>query len=208
MPPALSPQNEAMASTPSAGFSTSDSNWTSVFGPARMARPGAGRPPRDRNPRAAGRRPRGFEPPGTRSVLVASYLGGLEMRACGAVLALALLPVWAAADEKVAKPLPLTPEAAAKKVKEKCTVEMVVKSTGKSGGVYFLNSKENYRDADNFVVFINAVGAGKLKEAKVEDPVTHFKGKTIRVTGVVELYRDKPEIVVEKVDQIQVVEKK
>jgi DNA/RNA endonuclease YhcR with UshA esterase domain len=130
------------------------------------------------------------------------------MRACGAVLALALLPVWAAADEKGAKPLPLTPEAAAKKVGATCTVEMVVKSTGKSGGVFFLNSKENYRDADNFVVFINAVGAEKLKEAKVEDPAAHYKGKTIRVTGVVKLFRDKPEIVVEKADQVQVVDKK
>jgi hypothetical protein len=158
------------------------------------------------NPRAAARRPRGFEPLGTRSVPVASYLGGPEMRACGAALALAFLSAWAAADEKGAKPL--TVEAAAKKVGEKCPVEMVVKSTGKSGGVYFLNSKENHRDADSFVVFINAVGAGKLKEAKVEDPAAHFKGKTIRVTGVVKLYRAKPEIVVENGDQVQVVEKK
>ena len=140
------------------------------------------------------------------SVLVASYLGGLEMRACGVVLALAFLPVWAAADEKDAKPL--TPEAAAKKVNEKCTVEMVVKSTGKSSGVFFLNSKEDYEDADNFTVFINKEGAEKLKEAKIEDPAAHYKNKTIRVTGVVKLYREKPEIVVEKADQIQVVEQK
>jgi DNA/RNA endonuclease YhcR with UshA esterase domain len=91
---------------------------------------------------------------------------------------------------------------------EKCTVEMLVKSTGKSSGVFFLNSKEDFKDADNFTVFINKEGAEKLKEAKIEDPATHFKNKTIRVTGVVKLYRDKPEIVVEKADQIRVVEQK
>jgi DNA/RNA endonuclease YhcR with UshA esterase domain len=130
------------------------------------------------------------------------------MRACGAVLALALLPVWAAADEKGAKPLPLTPEAAAKKVGATCTVEVVVKSRGKGRGVFFLNSKENYRDDDDFVVFIRKEGAEELKDARVEDPAAHFKNKTIQVTGVVKLFRDKPETVVEKADQVQVVDKK
>jgi DNA/RNA endonuclease YhcR with UshA esterase domain len=128
------------------------------------------------------------------------------MRTSGIVLALVCLPAWVAADEKDGKPL--TPAAAAKKVNEKCTVEMLVKSTGKSSGVFFLNSKEDFKDADNFTVFINKEGAEKLKEAKIEDPAAHFKNKTIRVTGVVKLYRDKPEIVVEKADQIQVVEQK
>jgi hypothetical protein len=133
-----------------------------------------------------------------------------KMRAYGVIIVLAFLPVWAAAhekaDEKGAKPL--TPEAAAKKIDQQCTVEMMVKSTGKSRGVFFLNSKEDYKDADNFTVFINKVGVEKLKEAKIEDPSTHFKNKTIRVMGVVKLYRNKPEIVVEKADQIQVLEKK
>jgi DNA/RNA endonuclease YhcR with UshA esterase domain len=126
--------------------------------------------------------------------------------ACGSVLVLALLPAPAAGDEKDVQPL--TPEAAAKKLNETCTVEMAVKSTGKSSGVFFLNSQEDYRDAANFTVFIGKEGVEKLKEAKIDDPATYYKGKTIRVTGVVKLYRDKPEIVVEKADQIRVVEKK
>ena len=73
------------------------------------------------------------------------------MRTCGAVLALMVIPALAAADDKK----PLTPEAAAKKVNEECTVEMVVKSAGKGNGVFFLNSKEDFKDADNFTVFIN-----------------------------------------------------
>jgi DNA/RNA endonuclease YhcR with UshA esterase domain len=128
------------------------------------------------------------------------------MRICGFVLALAFFPALATADDKEAKPL--TPEAAAKKINEKCTVEMEVKSTGKGEGVYFLNSKEDYKAQDNFTVFINKEGVAKLKEAKIEDPAAHYKKKTIRVTGTVKLYRDKPEIVVEKADQIRVVEKK
>ena len=130
------------------------------------------------------------------------YCGGFEIRTY--VLALALMPAFATAEDKET----LTPEAAAKKVNEKCTVEMVVKSTGKENGVFFLNSKENYRDADNFTVFINKEGVAKLKEAKIEDPAAHYINKTIRVTGTVKLYRDKPEIIVEKADQIRVIEKK
>ena len=126
------------------------------------------------------------------------------MRTYGAVLALALMPAFAPAEDKEA----LTPEAAAKKVNEKCTVEMVVKSTGKGSGVFFLNSKENYKDADNFTVFINKDGVAKLKKAKIDDSAAHYKNKTIRVTGTVKLYRDKPEIIVEKADQIRVIEKK
>jgi DNA/RNA endonuclease YhcR with UshA esterase domain len=50
-------------------------------------------------------------------------------------------------------------------------------------------------------------GGKSLKGAKVEDPAAHFKGKKVRVTGTVKLYRDKPQIVVEKAEQIRVVEK-
>jgi hypothetical protein len=119
------------------------------------------------------------------------------------VLALAFFPAFGTADDKNAKPL--TPEAAAKKVNETCTVEIEVKSTGKAEGVVFLNSKEDYRAPDNFTVFVNKEGVAKLKEAKIEDPAAHYKNKTIRVTGTVKLYRDKPEIVIEKAGQIEVV---
>jgi DNA/RNA endonuclease YhcR with UshA esterase domain len=103
---------------------------------------------------------------------------------------------------------PITPEAAAKKINEKCVVEMKVMSTGKGNGVYFLNSKENYRDEGNFTIFINKDGVESLQKAKIDDPATHFKDKTVRVTGTVKLYKDHPEIAVEKAEQIQIVEKK
>ena len=47
------------------------------------------------------------------------------------------------------------------------------------------------------------------KEAKVDDVPAHYKGKTIRVTGTVKLYREKPEIIVNDPEaQIKFVEKK
>ena len=132
-------------------------------------------------------------------------IGGPKIRTCAVMLALAFLPALATADDDTK---PLTPEAAAKKVNEKCTVEMEVKSTGKADGVFFLNAKEDFKAADNFTIFINKEGVEKLKEAKIEDPASYYKNKKIRVTGTVKLYRDKPEIVVEKAEQIQVVERK
>src|SRR5207244_131822 len=77
---------------------------------------------------------------------------------------------------------PLTPDEAAKKVNEKCTVELEVQSTGGSSN-YYLNSKKNYRDAGNFTVFISKESAEKFKTAKIDNPADHYKGKTIRVTG-------------------------
>jgi DNA/RNA endonuclease YhcR with UshA esterase domain len=48
----------------------------------------------------------------------------------------------------------------------------------------------------------------KFKEAKIDDPASHFKGKTIEVKGKVTLYRDRPELKVSGPDAIKVVEKK
>ena len=84
---------------------------------------------------------------------------------------------------------------------------MEVKSIGKGKGVFFLNSKENFKDADNFTIFINDKGVKSLKEAKIDDPAEHYKDKKILVTGTVKLYREKPEIVIESADQIKLAEK-
>jgi DNA/RNA endonuclease YhcR with UshA esterase domain len=122
-----------------------------------------------------------------------------------ALVSLALVLSPCLADDAVLKPV--TPPEAAKLVDKKVTVEMAVKSTGKGRGVFFLNSEVDHRSAVNFTAFINEAGAEKFREAKVDDPAAHFKGKTVRVTGTVKLYRDKPEIVVEDPKQVEVVEK-
>ena len=72
----------------------------------------------------------------------------------------------------------------------------------------YLDSEENFRDEKNLAVVITEAGAGKFKEAGIDNPAEHFRGKTIRVTGTVKLYNNKPEIVVDDPSQIAVVEKK
>jgi DNA/RNA endonuclease YhcR with UshA esterase domain len=102
---------------------------------------------------------------------------------------------------------PITPAEAAKKVNEKVTVEMEVKSTG-GKEVNFLNSESDFKDAKNFTIFIPEAALETFKKAKIDDPKTYYKGKTVRVTGTVTLYREKPQIKVEDAVQIEVVEKK
>jgi len=102
---------------------------------------------------------------------------------------------------------PLSPADAAKKVDQKITVEFVVKSTGGKAAVY-LNSEEDFKSDKNFTVFLPAKAVEKFKAAKVDDPAAHFKGKTVRVTGTVTLFKEKPQIKVEGPDQITLVEKK
>jgi DNA/RNA endonuclease YhcR with UshA esterase domain len=123
-----------------------------------------------------------------------------------AALSLLCLPALAGTDAD--KPIP--PAEAAKHVDKKCTVEMVVKSTGKArtGTPVFLNSEDDFRDQKNFTVLLDKEAVEKFKKAQVEDPAAHFKGKTVRVTGTVKLYRERPEIVVNDPGQIQVVEKR
>ena len=126
------------------------------------------------------------------------------MRLSALILTLALVSAILAAGPPTK---PLTPAEAAKKVNEKATVEMEVKSTGGKEAC-FLNSEADFKDAKNFTVFVPADVVEKFKKAKIDDLPGHFKGKTIRVTGTVTLYREKPQIKLEEPSQIEVVEKK
>jgi len=128
------------------------------------------------------------------------------MRFATVALVMALVPVVALTAGDDGKPI--TPEAAAKKINEKCTVEMKVASVGKGKEVFFLNSKEDFKDKDNFTVFLSKEGVEDLKKTKIDDPAAHFKGKTIRATGTVKLYKDRPEIVIDKAEQIKIVDAK
>jgi hypothetical protein len=126
---------------------------------------------------------------------------------CGFVLlSLILLPVLTCAED--APPKPLTPAAAAKKVREKVTVEMLVKSTG-GGENCYLNSEEDFKLDSNFTIFIPKDTKEKLKKAGIEDPYDYYLDKTIQVTGTVILFEQKkPRIAVIEVEQIKVVEVK
>ena len=101
---------------------------------------------------------------------------------------------------------PITTAEAAKKIDEQVVLQMAVQSSSLRDGVCFLNSKSDHRDADNFTIFIGRSVTTKFKETKIEDPAAHFKGKTVRVKGKVTRHRDKPQIALEKPDQIEVVE--
>jgi DNA/RNA endonuclease YhcR with UshA esterase domain len=68
----------------------------------------------------------------------------------------------------------------------------------------FLNSSADFRAKDYFTVMLRAPEAFKAKG--IDDPGAYFKGKTVRVTGTVALFREAPQIVVEDVGQISVVE--
>ncbi|MDB5307345.1 MAG: hypothetical protein JWO38_1547 [Gemmataceae bacterium] len=126
------------------------------------------------------------------------------MRSSALLLALALPAAAAWADPPADR---ISPAEAAKKVNEKVTVEMEVKSVGGKEASY-PNSETDFKDAKNFTVFIPAAALEKFKKAKVEDPKMFYKGKRVRVTGTVTLYREKPQTKVEDPDQIEVLEKK
>jgi hypothetical protein len=102
------------------------------------------------------------------------------------------------------------PVEATKMVGQKVTLEMKVNSTGQAtnGSRVFLNSAASFRDSANFTVVLDVRVVGdKLKAAGVDDPMTHYRGKTVRVTGTVSVFNDRPQIVVEDAGQISIVDK-
>jgi DNA/RNA endonuclease YhcR with UshA esterase domain len=98
---------------------------------------------------------------------------------------------------------------ARKSIDKEVTLKMEVKSSNflKDRGMCFLNSESDHRNAENFTIVIKKTGLADLKENKIEDPATHYKGKTIVVKGKVVLYNKKPQIEIEKFEQITLDEK-
>lgn len=117
-----------------------------------------------------------------------------------------LLCLTLALDAAAAENTPLTPAEAAKKVNEKVTVAMEVKSSGGRNNCY-LNSEEDFMSARNFTIFISKDDLEKFKKAGIEKPTEHFKGKKIEVTGTVVLVKEKPQIAVDKPEQIKIIDK-
>jgi hypothetical protein len=104
----------------------------------------------------------------------------------------------------------LTPIEARKKVGEKITLEMTVRTTKdrleKRGEIY-LDSELDFRDAKNFAVVITKMGAASLKAAGIENPAEHFKDKKIRATGLVKEVDKIPRIEIADSKQIRLVER-
>lgn len=102
----------------------------------------------------------------------------------------------------------LAPIDAAKKIGEKVLVEFAVKHTGEARDKsrIFLNSL-GVGDKDNFTVVLDMRKlANDLKAAHIDDAKRHYQGKIIRVVGTVSLYRESPQLVVENLSQIEVVQ--
>jgi hypothetical protein len=132
-------------------------------------------------------------------------IGKAALRLAEVVSEALIAPAVPETDEGRAEAI--TPAEAIKKIGEKVTVKMEVKSVGRGqSGVYFLNSEDNFRTESNLTLFISNTVAPKFKQAGIDDPAEHFKGKKIQANGTVKLYRNRPEIVIE--DPKQLVEEK
>lgn len=93
------------------------------------------------------------------------------------------------------------------RINELVTVEMLVKKTKLCTGSQqcFLDSEANHRDPKNLGVVITENGRAKFGEAGIDDPTAHFKGKTIRVRGLVIRKEKGPYIEVTDPSQIDMV---
>ncbi|GAB4262521.1 MAG: hypothetical protein Kow00122_18920 [Thermoleophilia bacterium] len=89
---------------------------------------------------------------------------------------------------------------------EEVTVEGPVVGTyyarSSNGGPTFLNLGRDYPDPDRFTVVIWERNRGRFPGA----PEVIYRGRTIRVTGVVAVYKGSPQIEVKRPKQIEVVE--
>jgi hypothetical protein len=130
---------------------------------------------------------------------VANKLAELTMRHILALFVTLLATLNATADD----PAPISPEEALKRVDQKVSVLMQVKSTG-GNTARFLNSQPDFRDDKNFAVFIPHLALASFQKAGIADPGQHFKNKTIVVTGNVVLSQERPVLRVENPDQIKI----
>lgn len=103
--------------------------------------------------------------------------------------------------------MPISAPEARTRINEQITVEMVVKAAKNCQrcSLMFLDSEEDHHDPKNFAVAVTETGKGKFREAKIDDPAGHFKGRTIRVTGKVIVKDDQPQIEVDEPRQIEAV---
>jgi serine/threonine protein kinase len=99
----------------------------------------------------------------------------------------------------------LTPDEAAEKVNQRCTVRFVVRraALSKSQKTLFLNSESNYRADNNFTVLVHGVDGGPAKDRN--ELLASYQGKAVQVTGLVTLYESRPQIVASELAQIKIV---
>jgi len=112
---------------------------------------------------------------------------------------------FVAADDS---PKPISPSEAIKKVDQTVTVRMEVKSGRLVANGCYLNSESDFKSDKNLTLYIDKKTRDKFKEAKIDDPAAHFKGKMVEVKGKVTLYRERPQIKLSGPGAIKLVETK
>jgi hypothetical protein len=111
------------------------------------------------------------------------------------------------AQEEV-KDKPLTAAEARMKDGQTVLVEITIQSAKNflaERGAIYLDSEKNFRDEKNIAITITKAGAAELKKAGIDDPAEHFKGKTIRVRGTLNLKDKVARIEVKEAKQIELV---
>ncbi len=106
-------------------------------------------------------------------------------------------------------PTVVSPQDAKDHIGKKCVVEFKVESATllKDKQICFLNSESNHRASSNFsAVIVGEPALKKFSEAKIPNPAEAFRGKSIRVTGVITMHRGSPQIKIESPDEIVMVE--
>jgi DNA/RNA endonuclease YhcR with UshA esterase domain len=93
------------------------------------------------------------------------------------------------------------------RINEQVTVEMLVKAAKNCQrcSQIFLDSEQDHHDPKNLAVALTETGKAKFMEMKIDDPASHFNGRTIRVTGVVRLKENRPQIEIDEPAQIVIV---
>ncbi len=101
----------------------------------------------------------------------------------------------------------LSPVEAIDRINESVTVEMPVRRTKCCSGSrqVFLDSLADHRDPKNLGVVVTEAGRVRFSEAGIDDPTTHYQGKTILVRGVVIRREGRPYIEVDDPSQIELV---
>jgi hypothetical protein len=101
----------------------------------------------------------------------------------------------------------ISPVEAIQRLNVPVLVEMRVRRTKSCtcSSQFFLDCEENHRDPKNLGVVVTPAGAAGFKAGAIDDPADYFKGKTIRVRGVVILKEGWPYIEVDDPGQIAIV---
>lgn len=124
-------------------------------------------------------------------------------------LTLGLLAItsWCAfADE----PRVVPADEARQHINQECTVRMTVESSknAEPRKKYFLDSMAKYRDFKNLSVQISYDDAEAFRKLGIQEPAAYYKGKTIHVTGKIELNLELNEVRINVTDpkQIRIIE--